>query len=89
MIKVKENGYSLYLTGDIGHHEGLDAMDMGLSVIDATHYGLEHIFIPYLHDYLKKMLKDETLEIVTADTGTRQRYYKGSVTLLWIRRRYL
>lgn len=69
MIKVKENGYSLYLTGDIGHHEGLDAMDMGLSVIDATHYGLEHIFIPYLHDYLKKMLKDETLEIVTADTG--------------------
>lgn len=69
IARVKEKGYSLYLTGDIGHHEGLDAMDMGISVIDATHYGLEHIFIPYLYDYLKTMLKDEKLDIVTVDTG--------------------
>ncbi len=69
IARVKEKGYSLYLTGDIGHHDGLDAMDMGLSVIDATHYGLEHIFIPYLYDYLKTMLKDEKLDIVTVDTG--------------------
>lgn len=69
IAKVKEKGYTLYLTGDIGHHEGLDAMDMGLSVIDATHYGLEHIFISYLYDYLKKMLKDEKIDIITADTG--------------------
>ena len=69
MAKVREKGYFLYLTGDIGHHEGLDAMDMGLSVIDATHYGLEHIFIPYIHDYLEKMLTDGMVEIVAVDTG--------------------
>lgn len=70
MRMVKENGYSLYLTGDFGHHEGLDAMDMGLAVIDATHYGLEHIFISYLEAYLKKMLGDKGICVVTADTGS-------------------
>lgn len=69
MQAVKENGYALYLTGDIGHHEGLDAMDMGLSVIDATHYGLEHIFIPFIYDYLKKTLMDKEINVLTADTG--------------------
>lgn len=67
MGMVREKGYSLYLTGDFGHHEGLDAMDMGLSVIDATHYGLEHIFIAFIHDYLKKMSGD--IDIITADMG--------------------
>lgn len=65
---VKENGYSLYLTGDFGHHEGLDAMDMGLCVIDATHYGLEHIFISFIKDYLKEKFGDN-IEIVEADFG--------------------
>lgn len=67
MGMVREKGYSLYLTGDFGHHEGLDAMDMGLSVIDATHYGLEHIFIAFIRDYLEKML--ENIDIITADMG--------------------
>lgn len=68
MKAVKENGYDLYLTGDFGHHEGLDAMDMGLCVIDATHYGLEHIFISYINEYLKERFGDD-LEIIEADMG--------------------
>lgn len=68
MKAVKENGYDLYLTGDYGHHEGLDAMDMGLCVIDATHYGLEHIFISFIKDYLKEQF-GECLEIVEVDFG--------------------
>ena len=27
------------VTGDIGHHDGLDAVEQGLSIIDAGHYG--------------------------------------------------
>lgn len=50
--EVLKNGYELYLTGDFGHHEGVDAMDMGLTVIDATHYGLEKIFVSYITSYL-------------------------------------
>lgn len=68
MKAVKENGYSIYLTGDFGHHEGLDALEMGLCVIDATHYGLEHIFISFINEYLKEQFLDD-LEIIEVDTG--------------------
>ena len=37
-------GADLLISGDIDHHEGIDAMAQGLVVIDAGHYGLEHIF---------------------------------------------
>ncbi len=42
------------ITGDIGHHEGMDAVDMGLAIIDATHHGLEHIFIDFMADYIQR-----------------------------------
>ena len=32
-------GADVLVTGDIGHHEGLDAAAQGVSVIDAGHYG--------------------------------------------------
>ncbi len=38
-------GADVLVTGDIGHHDGLDAVEQGLSVIDAGHYGTEYIFI--------------------------------------------
>ncbi|MBR1866676.1 MAG: Nif3-like dinuclear metal center hexameric protein [Lachnospiraceae bacterium] len=69
MKRVREHGYALYLTGDFGHHDGLDAIDMGLCVIDATHYGLEHIFISYLAGYLRARLTEETVTILEADMG--------------------
>ena len=42
------------ITGDIGHHEGIDALAQGLAIIDAGHYGLEHIFIEDMVKYLEK-----------------------------------
>lgn len=47
-------GAQVLVTGDIGHHEGIDAVDMGLVIIDATHYGLEHIFIEFMADYIRR-----------------------------------
>ena len=38
-------GADVLVTGDIGHHDGLDAQAQGLAVIDAGHYGTEYIFI--------------------------------------------
>lgn len=53
-IKLCVNqGVQLLITGDINHHSGIDAVDMGLNVIDAGHYGLEVIFVDYLVNYLK------------------------------------
>lgn len=68
MEQVYHNGYELYITGDYGHHSGVDGMDMGMTVIDATHYGLEHIFIDYIVSYLKEHV-DETVEVMGVDMG--------------------
>ena len=40
-----QKGADVLVTGDIGHHDGIDAVEQGLAVIDAGHYGTEYIFI--------------------------------------------
>ncbi|MBO6268946.1 MAG: Nif3-like dinuclear metal center hexameric protein, partial [Clostridium sp.] len=52
-------GAEVYITGDISHHEGLDAAERGLAVNDAGHYGIEHIFMPIMEKYLGKVLPKE------------------------------
>ena len=51
-------GVDVLITGDIDHHEGIDAVAQNLTVIDAGHYGVEHIFIPYMEQYLKREAKE-------------------------------
>lgn len=40
------------ITGDITHHKGIDGLAQGLCILDAGHYGLEHIFTDYMESYL-------------------------------------
>ncbi len=58
-------GVQVLVTGDIGHHEGIDAVAGNLAVIDAGHYGLEHIFMEFMEQYLQQQFGHE-LEIITA-----------------------
>ena len=54
-LAVKK-GAQVVITGDIDHHNGLDAVERGLAVIDAGHYGLEKIFTSYMEEVLKREL---------------------------------
>ena len=45
------------ITGDISLHTGIDAVAQGLAVIDAGHYGIEHIFIQDMAAYLSTKLQ--------------------------------
>lgn len=47
-------GAQVLVTGDIDHHTGIDAAAQGLAIIDAGHYGVEKMFIPYMGAYLKE-----------------------------------
>lgn len=47
-------GVQVLVTGDIGHHEGIDAVANGMAIMDAGHYGLEHIFMEFMRNYLKE-----------------------------------
>lgn len=49
-------GADVYITGDVSHHTGIDAVAQGLMVIDAGHYGIEKIFIPYVKEFLKNQV---------------------------------
>ncbi len=49
-------GADVLVTGDIGHHDGLDAWEQGLAVIDAGHYGTEYIFVEDMKEFLEKRL---------------------------------
>ncbi len=49
------------ITGDISHHDGIDAVAQGLCVIDAGHFGIEKIFIPYMREYLERNTKGLTI----------------------------
>ncbi len=44
------------ITGDIDHHEGIDAAAQGMAVLDAGHYGLEKMFIPYMKEQIESQL---------------------------------
>lgn len=49
-------GAEVYVTGDIGYHDGIDAVAEGMAVIDAGHYGIEHIFMDFMFEFLNKNL---------------------------------
>lgn len=54
-------GAQVLITGDIDHHTGLDALDAGLAIIDAGHYGTEYFFMEQLREDLEAF--DRNLEI--------------------------
>ena len=59
-------GADVMITGDIDHHEGIDAVAQGLTVIDAGHYGIEKLFIPYMEEFIRRELPG--LKVLKADT---------------------
>ena len=51
-------GADVLITGDIGHHNGLDAMEQGLAIIDAGHYGVEKLFVPYMAEFFADQMPE-------------------------------
>lgn len=63
--KVKSLGADLFITGDIGYHDALDAKENKLNVIDMGHYESEICFV----ELIKKALKDFDLDIDVFNDG--------------------
>lgn len=60
-------GADVYVTGDVSHHEGIDAVANDMAVIDAGHYGIEQIFIGFMEKYLKEKLGEGITIEMAAD----------------------
>ena len=52
--EASANGCDVYITSDVKFHDGQKAADMGMCLIDATHYGTENIIVPVLKEYIEK-----------------------------------
>lgn len=59
-----EKKADVLITGDIDHHTGIDAVARNLAVIDAGHYGIEHIFIEDMKKFLEGKL--DQVEVIAA-----------------------
>lgn len=57
-------GAEVLITGDIDHHTGIDMKDCGLAIIDAGHYGIEHIYMEDIRAFLAEKFPE--LRLVTA-----------------------
>ena len=67
-------GAEVFITGDISHHQGIDAAARGMAVIDAGHYGLEHIFVEFMGEWLKKRLGSK-IQVIQAGPQWPARVY--------------
>ncbi len=61
----------VFVTGDISHHEGIDANMQGLSIIDAGHYGIEKIFMEYMQNYFRKNMPEMAVRSESAEIPFR------------------
>lgn len=61
-----EKGCDSYITGDIGYHEAQEALAMGISLFDGTHYATETIVTGPVAEYLKSKFKN--LEVIESKT---------------------
>lgn len=59
-------GADVYLTGDVRHHAALDALDQGIAVVDAGHYGTERVVVPVLADYIRRRAEEAGEELAVA-----------------------
>jgi len=61
------NGCQAYITGDIKYHDAQEAADMGLCLIDATHYASEAPAVDFLCGYLREGFPDISIFAASFD----------------------
>ena len=63
-------GAEVYVTGDLRHHPVLDALQLGMAVIDAGHHATEQAALPAMHDRLAAMATTRGLRARLLASGT-------------------
>ena len=65
-------GMDVYVTGDVKYHEAQRAVEQGMHIIDAGHFGTERPILPVLAAHLRTELADERGEIEIFVTNTQR-----------------
>ena len=67
MFQAKMKGCDVYLTGDVTYHTALDAIALGITVIDIGHHA-EKIFVPSIKAELQSQFPD--IEFIESQVNT-------------------
>ena len=62
-------GCDLFITGDVKHHEAIDAKALGIAIIDAGHYGTEKTFAVNMKRLLDEKLGG-TVQVIASEVST-------------------
>jgi len=73
MYQAKMRGCDCYLTGDITYHTALDAVGMGITLIDIGHYA-EKIFVKAIIRILSQQFKEVQFLASEVDTNPYKNY---------------
>ncbi|MDY6820762.1 MAG: Nif3-like dinuclear metal center hexameric protein [Deferribacterota bacterium] len=65
--KCKDKGVKLLITGDLKHHDALDAMEEDIAIIDVGHFASERIYLNYLSKVLKENFDIEIILLAEDD----------------------
>lgn len=66
--KAAQMGADAYVTGDVKYHEAQHAVDLGIHVIDAGHFGTEFPVVEVLAERLREELAAEKTISILTDT---------------------
>lgn len=69
-------GADVLITGDMQYHDVLDAMEMGLCVIDAGHFATEKIMIKYIAEYLRRKFQELKLDVEVVESSSNTEIIK-------------
>ncbi|MBW2096293.1 MAG: Nif3-like dinuclear metal center hexameric protein [Deltaproteobacteria bacterium] len=78
MIKhASEKGADLLLTGDVGHHDALEAKALGLAVVDGGHFLTERLGLEKFTAFFRDMLKERRwhVDIIFLEEETDPLYW--------------
>ncbi len=64
-------GAQVLISGDISHHDGIDALEEGIISLDAGHYGIEQVFIEDMAERLHGISAELTVYTESATVPDR------------------
>lgn len=61
-ISKTEEDVDVFLTGDLGHHNALDALEENKLLVDIGHYESEYLFVELMEEKLRDIFKGEMIK---------------------------
>ena len=74
--EAQANGCDVYITADVKFHDAQKAVDMGMCLIDATHYGTENIIVPVLRKYIEEETQKAGFEVSVFESKADGQVFK-------------